>query len=222
MEASDTGTMDPEGAQTEGGVQTTTTTTTEPLADGQTAQEQATGDQSQGGQPPDAPGQDPAQGDEAKFEDQQAAEAAAQSPAERQTVPEQRPQAFSGAESVSDASKRLDKAVAPTEEGYERANSDEAKEASIKNSRTPNLVEGQRVQILEPNSEAGRMAYVLKVVPSDGIQGMLAASGTPEARFAELSGYVVRTRDGRSDILEVKPEEVKPLDDIQGWGRGQI
>jgi hypothetical protein len=250
MEASEQGTMDPEGAQTsEGGVQTTTTTTTEPsggqspaaqkqasevnnpelhtppdaqpVQQGSTAQEQAQGQSSAGEQPPAEPGSDPAQGDPT-FEEQQAQAAAAQSPAEPQTVPEQRPQAFTGATLVSDSSKRLDGAPAATEEDFKRANSDEAKKASIENSRTPNLVVGQRVVITEPNPEAGRMAYVLQIAYADGIQGMLANSGTPEARFAEVESYVLRTRDGRTDTLDVPPDQVKPLDDIAGWGRGQI
>lgn len=204
----------------------------QPLAQGATAQEQATGQASTGSPaeaPTEAPGQAPEQGDPAEpatptFEEQQAAAAAAQSPGEPQVVPEGRPQAFQSTELKSDSQKRAEEAdPGPMDQAaYDRANSDEAKAEAAKNSRTPNLLVGQRVQIIEPNSEAGRMAYVLQIDYADGIQGMLAASGQPEARFAEVQDYVVRTRDGRSDILVVKPDEVKPLDDTQGWGRGQI
>jgi hypothetical protein len=201
---------------TSGGVQTTTVTESKPLEEGATAQEQAQG------QPADTSSQDAAPA-EPSLADEQAAQAAAQSPAEPQVVPEVRPQAFQQAELHSDSELRAQAAQPQaTQEDYDRANSDEAKEAAIKNSRTPNLVVGTRVQIVEPHPEAGRMAFVQQVVPADGIQGMMIATGVPEARFAELSGYIVKTRDGRSDILEVKPDEVKPLDDIQGWGRGQI
>lgn len=162
---------------------------------------------------------------EEAFKSSQAQVAATQSPGETQTVPEVRPQAAvspAPGAGVSEASKRLDGAPAATLEDVQRANSQEAKDASIENSRMPNLVIGQRVQILEPNSEAGRMAYVQAIQFADGIQQMISQSGTPEARFAQVDSYVVKTRDGRSDILDIPGDQLKPLDDIAGWGRGQI
>lgn len=155
------------------------------------------------------------------FEEQQALAAANQSPGETQVVPEVRPQAFMGTDKVSEASKRLDNNVPPTQEEYDAANSDENVAAAAAASRMPNLLVGQRVQITD-GPEKGRMAYVLQVLYTTGLQGMLANSGQPEARFAEVDEYVVRTRDGRSDILSLKPDQVSALDDIQGWGRGQI
>lgn len=194
--------------------------TAAPLADGQTAQEQATGDSSAGtsipvGEPGGVDG--PAPGT------QLAAAHAAQEENASQTIPEQRPTAVDGAgvAVVSESSKRLDNNVAASPEDFERADSDEAKEASKENSRFPNLVIGQRVTIID-GPEAGRMAYVDRIEYTDGIQQMLSASGQPEARFAEVENYIVRTRDGRSDTLTVDPAHIKPLDDIEGWGRGQI
>lgn len=155
------------------------------------------------------------------FTKQQAEAAAAQSPAELQTVPEQRPQAFDGDNVVSETSTRLDSNTPATQEDYDRADSDKAKKDSIKNSRSPRLYEGQRVTFID-GPEKGRMGFVQSVVFTDAVQQMMASTGIPEARFAEVQSYIIRTRDGRSDVISAKPEEVKPLDDIEGWGRGQI
>lgn len=172
--------------------------------------------------PTDAPPEDSSVATaEPTFEEQQAAEAAAQSPAELQTVPEQRPQAFDGDSVVSEASTRLDSNVPATQEDYDRANSDKAKADSVKNSRTPRLYEGQRVTFID-GPEKGRMGFVTHVEFTDAVQQMIGSAGISEARFADVAAYIVRTRDGRSDVISAKPSEIKPLDDIEGWGRGQI
>lgn len=88
-------------------------------------------------------------------------------------------------------------------------------------SRVPNLVEGTRVKVTA-GPYAGRMAYVMAIHFIDGIQQMIAASGTSEARFATVQSYVLRTRDGRSDIFEAAPGEVSVLSNIEGWGRGEM
>lgn len=158
----------------------------------------------------------------------QAAVAATQTSADDQTVavPEQRPQVFTQPDPVgqSEASKRAAAATAPaaTQADYDRANSDEAKEASVEAGRLPNLIVGTRVQISGDHPEAGRMAHVVAVEYASPIDALLGSSATPEARFAEVADYIVRTRDGRSDVLVTKPDQVTPLDSIQGWGRGQI
>jgi hypothetical protein len=173
--------------------------------------------------PSDAPvaTADPPLTGQEKFEQEQAEAASAQSPAELQTVPEQRPQAFDGVDTVSESSTRLDTNVPATQEDYDRANSDKAKKDSVKNSRTPRLYEGQRVTFID-GPEKGRMGFVTHVEFTDAVQQMISSSGIPEARFAEVAAYIIRTRDGRSDVISAKPSEVKPLDDIEGWGRGQI
>lgn len=157
-------------------------------------------------------------------EEQIAASAGVQSPGEPQEVAEQRPQAFQGTPGagVSESSKRLDVSQPHGPEEIAAANSEANKAAADENSRMPNLVVGTRVQIVEPHSEAGRMAFVQSIVYKDGIQQMLAAADTPERRFAEVLQYILVTRDGRSDTLTAEPNEVKALDVIQGWGRGQI
>src|SRR5438270_218721 len=111
----------------------------QPIEQGSTAQEQAQGQVSTGEPPPEAPGQQPAQGDEPSFTDEQKAQAQAQSPAEPQVVPEVRPQAFQQAEVHSDSELRAKEADGGPmdQEAYDRANSDQAKEDSVKNSRTP-------------------------------------------------------------------------------------
>lgn len=158
--------------------------------------------------------------EEAAFQESLRAEAAAQG-VDGGVVPEQRPQAFTQGTHVSESSKRLDNPELPTKEGYDRANSDEAKEASQKNSRTPRLYDGQRVEITG-GPEKGRMAHIVRSEYKDGVQAMVAQAGIGESRFAQVDKYIVRTRDGRSDVLQVNPEHVTPLDDIEGWGRGQI
>lgn len=159
--------------------------------------------------------------------EQVAAEAAIQSGQnDPVTVPETRPQTFTQPDpsTQSDASKRAAAADPgpPTQEMYDRANSDEAKEAANEAGRTPNLLVGQRIVITGDHPEAGRMAHVVAIEYVDGINALLGNSATSEARFAEVEDYIVRTRDGRSDLLTVTPEQVKPLEPEQGWGRGQI
>jgi hypothetical protein len=161
------------------------------------------------------------------FLEQQKQAAALQSPAEPQLVPEQRPQAAitpAPGAGVSEASKRIDAAGAKPmdQEAYDRANSDEQKAAAKEASRLPNLTEGQRVVVSGDHPEAGRMAYIMGVHYTDGIQDMIAKSGTGEARFADVDHYVLRTRDGRSDVFTATRDQVTPLEVNEGWGRGQI
>lgn len=83
----------------------------------------------------------------------------------------------------------------------------------------PVLVEGTRVQVID----GGRMAY---------ITGINFATPEDEARFhnphgtkrntAKVDTYQVKTRDGRTDTLTVKPSEIRQLDETNGWGRGTI
>jgi hypothetical protein len=166
--------------------------------------------------------QEEPRGKDREFLDEEAAAAEAQSPAEPQTVPERRPQAFlSPTGGDSEAGKRaakLTEAMGP--EAYERAKVDEKHHGG--EGRLPRLYPGQRVQILADHPEAGRMAYIQAPIFDDAIQELIGNSGSSEARFATVDSYVVRTRDGRSDVLVVPSEDLTPLEVHQGWGRGQI
>lgn len=85
----------------------------------------------------------------------------------------------------------------------------------------PVLLEGQRVQIID-GVNAGRMAFVLRhefVSDKDHVQ--FNTPGHPKRMFAKVKNYIVKTRDARNETLSVTPEQIKPLDDIEGWGRGQ-
>lgn len=86
----------------------------------------------------------------------------------------------------------------------------------------PVLVEGTRVQVIA-GEYSGRMAYTI---------GINFASPEDEARFhnphgtkrntAKVDSYMVKTRDGRTDTFTVKPDEIRVLDETNGWGRGSI
>ena len=158
------------------------------------------------------------------FAEEKAAEAAAQGDTvegEPQTVPEVRPQGFlSPTGGDSEAGKR---AAARAAKAHGKAEYEAAKpKEGESEGRMPRLYPGQRVVITPPNEEAGRMALIQIPNYKDDIQALIAQSGTPEARFAEVTSYVVLTRDGRSDTLDVPADEVEPLETIGGWGRGQI
>jgi hypothetical protein len=158
---------------------------------------------------------------EEDFYKQEEATAMAQSPGEPQVVPEQRPQAFISAtggdsEAGKRAAARIGKAMGP--ENYAAAQPIDG----VSEGSKPRLYPGQRVVIMDPNPEAGRMAFVQGINYTDAIQALIAASGTPQASMAEVQSYIVQTRDGRSDVLDVPPDEVKPLEILGGWGRGQI
>jgi hypothetical protein len=105
-------------------------------------------------------------------------------------------------------------------EAYDRARVDEEHHGG--EGRLPRFYPGQRVQIVADHPEAGRMAYVQTPIYDDAIQELIGNSGTSEARMAEVDAYVVKTRDGRSDLLVVPSEDLRPLEAHQGWGRGQI
>jgi hypothetical protein len=166
-----------------------------------------------------SPDEVPSEGND--FLKAEAEAASAQSPGEPQVVPEQRPQAFispTGGDSA--AGKRLAKAgKAMGQEAYDRAKKGAKGESE---GRFHRLYPGQRVQILPPNDEAGRMAFVQAAQYSDAVQELIANSGTAEAPFAEVESYIVQTRDGRSDLLVVPVDELTTLEPLQGWGRGQI
>ncbi len=97
---------------------------------------------------------------------------------------------------------------------------DEQVEEYLSQSRFPNLLPGTRVKITG-GPYSGRMGAILDIHYVDGIQQMIAASGTSEARFAEVQSYIVRTRDARTDLVEVAPGELVALSTVEGWARGE-
>jgi hypothetical protein len=176
-------------------------------------------------EPEPTPTPEPEPTEEDEFLTQEEAAATAQSPGEPQVVPEVRPQAFispSGGDSEAGKRAKARTGKAMSKEAYDRANSQEAKDEAEQQSRKPRLWPGQRVQIIPPNEEAGRMAFVQAPQFPTAVDQLIGNSGTSEARFAPVTSYVVQTRDGRSDIFDVPADELAVLEPNQGWGRGQI
>ena len=91
-----------------------------------------------------------------------------------------------------------------------------------KEGAVPNLAVGQRVRVTGGEFE-GRMAYILDIHYAD-TEALLQATapGHPYRAFAEVSEYIVRSRDGRNETFSVAPDEVESLESTNGWGRGSI
>lgn len=89
----------------------------------------------------------------------------------------------------------------------------------------PVFLEGQRVQVIsgEHAGVSGRMAYITgHHFASDEDYLQFHTAGHPKRMFAEVNTYLVETRDGRNERFSVKPEEIRPLESTNGWGRGSI
>lgn len=172
---------------------------------------------------PTSASKSPGESEPNPFLDEQAQAAATQSPAEAQSVPEQRPQVWTqGDDSQRSATDlRTEAAPAMDKEAYERASSDAQKEQAAKESRLPNLGIGARVTFIKGDND-GRMGFVVNVIYPDALSQLIAHSGSDEARFADVDTYQVQTRDGRTDTIMAKPDEIRPLDINAGWGRGQF
>ena len=112
--------------------------------------------------------------------------------------------------------------AAVTQATQEPVKTPDVADVSPEPARLPNLVIGQRVTTLPSHPSPGRMALVTNIIYTDPIQQMLAHMGAAESRFATVLQYVLVTRDGRSDTLVAKPEELKAIEENQGWGRGQF
>lgn len=89
------------------------------------------------------------------------------------------------------------------------------------------LREGARVLVVSgPGTEDGthhRMASVQEVYYEDNDEALKADQpGHPGRRFARVVAYDVLTRDSRSEILHVTPENVRELSITDGWGRGSV
>jgi hypothetical protein len=91
-----------------------------------------------------------------------------------------------------------------------------------KDGDVPNLLVGQRVRITGGEFE-GRMAYVLDRQFA-GTEAILQATAPnhPYRAFAEVEAYICRSRDGRNETFSVAPDDLEPLAENNGWGRGSI
>lgn len=94
---------------------------------------------------------------------------------------------------------------------YDKADADSQRKKAAKAERQEVMLPASFVEITKDGAHKGRPAAVLEVHYKDEAAERRAALGTPEARFAEVDHYIVRTRDDRSDLVEVKPDEVRPL-----------
>jgi hypothetical protein len=86
----------------------------------------------------------------------------------------------------------------------------------------PVLVEGTRIQITSGEGK-GRMGYVLSIEfasPEDFTR--FHTPNHPQRNTAKVAKYIIRTRDGRTDTFSVAPDELRELDETNGWGRGTI
>lgn len=109
---------------------------------------------------------------------------------------------------------------------YDKANSDAQARKAAKESRTERLYPGARGYIQyekdDDHPDNNRAVAVVRVASyKDFSNEMLANSGTPEARFAEVDEYECTTRDGRAETLFVKAENLKVAQG-DNWGRTPI
>jgi hypothetical protein len=184
-------------------------------------------------QPPNPPVDltvDPDASEAEQFRQQQAAQAALQG--QPGGVPEQRPAAFQtpGDAHESKTFKELKESGHPLandepmpKEAFEKAASDAQAKKASEESRTPTLREGERVRITkdEPGLR-GRNGVIIQVHYSDE-ELQRREAGRADAAYAEPESFIVRTRDGRTDTFELKPDEVEAASvGNDGWGRGQI
>lgn len=89
----------------------------------------------------------------------------------------------------------------------------------------PVYLEGQTVQVIdgEHAGVGGRMAFIIGhnfATDQDFLQ--FHTGGHPKRMFAKVDTYLVETRDGRNERFSVTPDEIRPLDSTNGWGRGSI
>lgn len=86
----------------------------------------------------------------------------------------------------------------------------------------PILVEGTRLQVIS-GEYTGRMAYITTVnyaTPED--EARARAPYGKNRNTAKVASYIVKTRDGRTDTFSVTPDQIRVLDETNGWGRGSI
>lgn len=104
-------------------------------------------------------------------------------------------------------------------------------EADPNDGQLPHLLEGERVEILKgpgtvvdgQDGARTRMAYVIALNYENELEELKAANPAHAGRrFAKVATYDVRTRDARSEVLTVKPDDIRTLSTENGWGRGSI
>lgn len=106
-------------------------------------------------------------------------------------------------------------------EDYERAASKEQAKKAAASSQSESLIPGATVKITKGPNE-GRVGVVLSVNYDGFEEEQKAKSGDQAvARFARVDTYIVRTRDGRTDTLEVKPGDVRTVAPTD-FHRGEI
>jgi len=106
-----------------------------------------------------------------------------------------------------------------TKKEVQKAEKVDAKSAQ---GRLPTLREGTRVEVTDGEYK-GRMGAIIRVEYADTDAYLQANTpGHPDRPFAEVASYIVRTRDAQNITIGVGPDELKELDVIQGWARGQV
>ena len=111
----------------------------------------------------------------------------------------------------------------PTDDtGDKEVKKAEKVDAKSAQGRNPSLREGTRVQVID-GDYAGRMGVIIRVEYAS-TEAYLQANtpGHPDRPFAEVAEYIVRTRDAQNITIGVAPEDLKQLDVIDGWARGQV
>ena len=172
------------------------------------------------------------------FEEKQAAEAEVQNLPEG-GVPEQRPQAFlqPADQQQSAVFTKLQEAgddragnsglagvgAVHDKSNFDAAASQKNANAAAKESRFPaRLYPGARGWIDNPGEpDNGRAIAINGVAEWASVEDeRIAAAGSPESRFAVVKSYEAVTRDGRSELMIVSAEHVRP--DTTGgneWGK---
>jgi hypothetical protein len=166
-----------------------------------------------------------------EFRQEQKTAAAAQGLTGENAVPEQRPIASQRIDDSHQSATYLalrDNDELPSQEpmgreAYEKAASDSQASSAAKDSVADRLWTGQRVKVLkEPYKDLGVMGVILNVTFTDAAEEAKANSGNPAlSRFAKVDEYIVRTRGGRSEVLYLKPDEVRPVDPA-AYGRAEL
>jgi hypothetical protein len=169
--------------------------------------------------------------EEASFAEEQAALAATQNKTAEGAVPEQRPQAASSPDPNAQHSslrKRLEEEGALPDnepmgkEAYDRAASEDQMKAAAKASRTPRLLNGTRVVVGGDGPHRGRPGVIVDTRFASDEEAARARSGEPSvSNFAEVESYTIRTRDSRTDLLDLEPDEIEVKGVREGWSRGE-
>lgn len=163
--------------------------------------------------------QDQGPSEEEQFREEQRRLAASQNLTGENVVPEKRPIASQEKTDYHESDEYVklrdrEDALAQQEpmgkEAYDRADSDSQRKKADKASRNEVMPAASFVKVIDGDYE-GRVGAVIEVHYKDEAAERQAALGTPEARFAEVDHYLIRTRDGRNDLLSVKPEEVQAV-----------